>query len=379
MERLSLEKWLEKIVEECRKESQRNLAEFEKKPVKMSMSIRAGEESFGFDIDLSNIMEKFILPAQLLQKGFDGIETTIGCLEIPLRLNHRIRGYSGSEYLVPFYLEDKEKQIIFEPMLLSGFMEAFGLGKFAYSAFSPFLALEFLKYIDIMNAQTKPTIMAFVGLTGFQNISEVNFFDFIKSQLKSHNITPKKKDIEESMKAKNIYEIAPESMFKAYGIPRFQIQLIDALRLSLYDPEKTLEKEKMKAYAASLGIPGFLNPTIVDYPLFITRMSRKSSPEVVGEIMRKGKALGHSPSRSELLASLKTSEALDDPLDLMKELAKLGLLTEIRGMYKLSSNGLRMVNAEVIGKPKEWSLSKIWNVVKKAKDILPFLKFLSRN
>jgi len=55
------------------------------------------------------------------------------------------------------------------------------------------------------------------------------------------------------------------------------------------------------------------------------------------------------------------------------------MVTEVRGSFKLSTKGLRLVNAEVIGKPKEWSLSKIWNVVKKAKDILPFFKFLAKD
>jgi len=94
--------------------------------------------------------------------------------------------------------------------------------------------------------------------------------------------------------------------------------------------------------------------------------------------MHKGKALGHSPSKSELLPDLEPEEALDDPLSLMKELKKLNMVTEIKGTYKLSNKGLQLVNAEIVGKPKEWSLSKIWNVVKKAKDILPFLKFLPK-
>jgi len=54
------------------------------------------------------------------------------------------------------------------------------------------------------------------------------------------------------------------------------------------------------------------------------------------------------------------------------------LLTEMKGAYKLDSKGLHLVSAEVMGKPKELSLSKIWNVVKKAKEILPFLRFLTK-
>lgn len=295
-----------------------------------------------------------------------------------MKKDYRIKGYSESEYVIPFYLETQERQILFNPLYFSGFMEAFGLGEFEYNIFSPFLALEFFKYIDILSAQTKPTIMSFIGLTGFKDIAEVNFLDFIKEQVTNYNISPKKEDIQKDLEEKFIYQINPQSIFKAYGIPKFEMQVIDALRLSSYDPKKMPEKKKIKAYATSLGIYGFLNPTVVDFPLFVTNLSGKANPEDIGDIMRKGKALGHSPSESELLPDLNPEEALDDPLSLMKELKKLNLLTEIRGTYKLSNKGLRLVNADVIGKPKEWSLSKIWNVVKKAKDILPFLRFLSK-
>ena len=146
----------------------------------------------------------------------------------------------------------------------------------------------------------------------------------------------------------------------------------------MYDSKNSLEKRKLGAYAISLGIPGFLNPTIVDYSLFVANISGKTKPEVVGDIMTKGKALGHSPAGSKLVPDIKPPEALDDPLRLMKELRRLGLLTEMKGAYKLDSKGLHLVSAEVMGKPKELSLSKIWNVVKKAKEILPFLRFLTK-
>jgi len=35
-----------------------------------------------------------------------------------------------------------------------------------------------------------------------------------------------------------------------------------------------------------------------------------------------------------------------------------------------------LADAEVTGKPKEWSLTKAWSLLKKGKDILLFLKFL---
>lgn len=373
-----MEEWLRKIIEECKSKSQKSLEEMKEQPLRMSMSFEAGKESFGFDIDLRDLAESLLLPAHLLGRAFDGIKNTVEGLGIPIKKDYRIKGYSESEYVIPYYLETKESQILFDPLYFSGFMEAFGLGQLEYSVFSPILALEFFKYIDILNAQTKPTIMAFIGLNGFRDITEVNFLDFLKEQLKNYNITPKKEDIQKSMKEKYIYEINPQNMFKAYGIPKFQMQVIDALRLSLYDPKKLSEKKKINAYATSLGIYGFLNPTLVDYPLFVTHLSGKTKPEVVRDVMRKGKALGHSPSKSELLPDLEPKEALDDPLILMKELKKLNMVTEFRGTYNLANKGLHMINAEIMGKPKEWSLSKIWKLMKKAKEILPFLRFLSK-
>jgi hypothetical protein len=255
-------------------------------------------------------------------------------------------------------------------------MEAFGLGEYAYSVAAPFLALDFFKYIDIINAQNKPTIMAFFGLTGFQEISSVNFTDLISAQLKNMNIPTKKEEVQKNIENKNIFEFFPKNIFKVYGIPEFRVPIKDGLRLSLYDPKSSLEKRKLGAYAVSLGIPGFLNPTIVDYSLFVANISGKTKPDVVGDIMTKGKALGHSPAASKLVQDIKPSEALDDPLGLMKELRRLGLLTEMKGTYKLCPKGFRLVEAEIVGRPKESSLTKIWNVVKKAKEILPFLKFL---
>lgn len=369
-----MEKWLERVLQDCRRESQKASKGLEKQPVKISSSITAGKESFRFELDLTDAMEKIILPAQLLTRGFDGIKKTITGLGIPFKTDYRVKGYSDSEYMIPYFLEDRDRQILIEPLFFSGFMEAFGMKNLDYTAFFPLFALDFFKYIDIMNAQTKPTIMAFIGLTDFQDITQVSFLEFIRSRLKEYGHDPEK-DIEKTLVDKNLFGTMPQNMFKAYGIPRFELPVIDALRISTYDPKKPSQRRRIVAYATSIGTLGFLNPTVVDYSLFTAFRSRRTQPDSVGEIMRKGKALGHLPSKSPLLPDFGNAEALEHPLSLMKELKELGLLTEFRGTYKLTSKGLSIVNAEVIGKPKEWSLTKIWNVVKKAKEILPFLKF----
>jgi len=369
---------LERIVNGCRQESQKNLEELKKKNPKFSMNIEVGEEKYNFGFELSEMVEKFTLPMQLLSKGFEGIKNTVDCLGMPVRTNVKITGYSETEYRIPYLLESKERQILIEPLSFSGFMNAFGIDELEYSAFFPFFALDFFKYIDIMNAQKKPTIMAFIGLTDFQDVAEVNFLDYIRSQLKNlSTTTPKTEQMPRKVEnASNIFRIVPENMFKVYGIPRFQMHLVDSLRISTYNPERVSERKKIRAYATSLGAFGFLNPTIVDYALFTTHVEGRTNSDTVGEIMNKGKALGHSPSRSKLFPECDPEEALENPLGLLKELQKIGMTTEIKGTYRLTGKGIRLVGAEVLGKPKEWSLSKIWNVARKAKDILPFLKFL---
>jgi len=170
------------------------------------MNIEAGKESVVFSVNLGDLLEKIALPTMLLGKGFDGVSKAIECLGIPFKKNQRIKGFSESEYIIPFCLEDKEKLVLLEPLLIPGFMEAFGLGEYAYGAAAPFLALDFFKYVDIINAQNKPTIMAFFGLTSFKEVSSVNFIDLIKAQLKNMNIPTKKEEVQKSIENKNIFE-----------------------------------------------------------------------------------------------------------------------------------------------------------------------------
>jgi len=372
-----MEKWLEDLISEIKMSSEKELLEgLKEKPFKFSMKIEAGKDVADINIDVKSLLENIVLPTKLFALGFDGVAKTLDALDIPMQKDYRIKGYSESEYKIPFYLEDEKRLVLFEPMMVSGIMEALGLGEFAYAIFSPFLALEFFKYVDIMNAQTKPTIMAFVGLTDFKEVTNVNFLDFLKStipQLQSNSETTVPKD---KKPVENIFEFLPRNVFSIYGIPDFKIPLSDGLRLSRYDTANNLEQRKIKAYGHSIGIDGFLNPSIVDYALFTANMAGKTSPKTLGDIMQGGDALGHSPSKSKLLPDAKPIDIINDPMILLQELRKQGMMTEITGKYKLTSQGLQMTNAEVKGKPKEASLSKVWNVIKKAKQVLPFLKFL---
>ena len=53
------------------------------------------------------------------------------------------------------------------------------------------------------------------------------------------------------------------------------------------------------------------------------------------------------------------------------------MMTELKGDFQLTQSGLKIVRMEVCGKPKESSLNKVCNVLKKITEIAPFLKFLS--
>jgi hypothetical protein len=372
-----MEKWLEAIIDECKRDGEKRiLEEMKTKPIKWSMKIEAGTDIANFDIDLKGFIDKVILPTQLLKIGFDGIENALKSLDMPLKKDYRIKGYSESEYSVPFYLEDEKRLVLIEPMLVSGLMEALGLGDRAYTIFSPLLGLEFFKYVDIMNAQAKPTIMAFIGLTNFKEVTDVNFFDFFKLNLDTMQASPSQEQSKESRPKQNVFEFLPRNVFNIYGIPDFKIPLVEGLRLSRYDVEKNVDKRKIAAYTTSIGMRGFLNPNIVDYALFTTNLSGRTNPKTISDIMQGGEALGHSPSKSKLLPDTKPIDVIHDPMILLDELKKQGMITEITGKFKLTPDGLCMVNAEVKGKPKETTLSKIWNVVKKAKEVLPFLKFL---
>jgi hypothetical protein len=373
-----MEKWLEDFITQVKAEGEKELlAELKDKPLNFSMKIEAGTTIADINVDVKGLLENVVLPTKLFKLGFDGIENALKNLDMPLQKDYKIKGYSESEYKIPFYLEDEKRLVLFEPMMLSGIMELLGLGDLAYTIFSPFLAIDFFKYIDIMNAQSKPTIMAFIGLTDFKEVTNVNFLDFLKSMMPQPQSKSENKATGDKKPVENTFEFLPRNVFNIYGIPDFKIPLSDGIRLSRYDASKTLEQRKIKAYGHSIGIDGFLNPNIVDYAIFTANMAGKASLKTMSDIMHGGEALGHSPSKSRLVPDARPVEVIDDPLILLSELKKQGMVTEMAGKFELTISGFKMVNAEVKGKPKETTLSKVWNVVKKAKEVLPFLKFLS--
>ncbi|OFV67935.1 MAG: hypothetical protein SCAL_000575 [Candidatus Syntrophoarchaeum caldarius] len=368
--------WLEKILKECGEQKQKELHELRGEPPKFTFRIESGKESFGFRIDLSELIDKFYTPIKLLERAQSGISNLLTALNLNFEMNYVVKGLSG-EYIVPFYLKDEERQVIFTPALFPCILEAFGFpSPQSYNAFLPFLTLEFFKYIDIMNAQEKPTIMAFYGITNFTEVANVNFLEFFEATLKDKGITPSKGDIQKSMKNEGIYGIDIKNMFESYGIPRIDIKLKDALRMSILSPDISENKRELVGYCVELDLPRFLNPTILDYSLYATHKYGEIKPETLGDFITKGKSLGHTPSSSKRLPDITPKKAEKDPFDLMEYLKQEEMVVEARGKYTLTPEGLRLTEMEVYGKPPESTLRKVWNIIMNAKRLIPFLKFI---
>ena len=77
-----------------------------------------------------------------------------------------------------------------------------------------------------------------------------------------------------------------------------------------------------------------------------------------------------------MLPNIKPKKAMDDPSDLMEYLEQKGMAVEVKGRYKLTPEGQKLAEIEVYGKPSEITLKKIWNIIKNAKHLVPFLKFI---
>jgi len=327
-------------------------------------------------MDIGELIDKFYIPIQLLDKAQKGVANLLNTLDLDFKTNHVVKGLSG-EYTIPFYLQDKDRQIIFTPAIFPCFLEAFGIPVTeSYNAFAPFMTLYFFKYIDIMNAQEKPTIMAFYGFTNFNDVANVNFLEFIQVTLQDKGITPDKEDLQKFMEKEGLYGINVKNMFESYGIPRIDIKIKDALRAYILSPDISEHRGELIRYREELGIVRFLNPSVLDYSLFACHKQEMIEPEEIGNFMRKGKALGHHPSSSDMLPNIKPKKAMDDPSDLMEYLEQKGMAVEVKGKYKLTPEGQKLAEIEVYGKPSEITLKKIWNIIKNAKHLIPFLKFI---
>lgn len=376
MSSVEKEDWLEKILQECEEQKRKEISKLKKESPKISFKVESGKESFGLKMDIGDLLDKFYIPIQLLEKAQMGVANLLNTLDLDFKTNYAVKGLSG-EYIIPFYLEDKDRQIIFTPALFPCFLEAFGIPVTeSYNAFAPFMTLDFFKYIDIMNAQEKPTIMAFYGITNFSDMVNVNLLEFIKVTLQDKGITPDKGDLEISMKKEGLYGINIKNMFESYGIPRIDMNVKDALRAHILSPDIPEGRRELIGYREELGMIRFLNPSVLDYSLFACHKQGMVEPEEMGNFMRRGELLGHYPSFSNTLPDIKPKRAVDDPLDLMEYLEQKGKATEVKGKYELTPEGQKLVEIEVYGKPSAITLQKIWNIIKNANHLIPFLKFI---
>jgi hypothetical protein len=106
-------------------------------------------------MDIGEIERQFFLPIQLLERANNGIEKILMSLGLNFEKNCNIQGLSG-EHTINYLLKNDERQIIVLPSIHQCFLEALGIPpNDSYDVFSPLLALDFFRYIDIINAQEK--------------------------------------------------------------------------------------------------------------------------------------------------------------------------------------------------------------------------------
>jgi hypothetical protein len=372
-----MEKWLIKVISEAKAQAKEDAKKAQEEPSKVSFQIGTGEQKFGLDIDVLEWVEKLAFPGHLIERALTGFDNLLSALPLEIKREQRVTGYSNSIYEIPYLLEDDTRQVIFVPALYTSFAEALGLPKpYSYNMFAPFLCVEFVKFLDILNGHKKPTILAFYGLKGLQTISGVNLFDLLREAVKAQGFEPTKEGMENGLKEKRLFDVNLSSLLQVYGIPRIDLRLKDTLRMSTLDPRLPSDKRILHKMGIGTGILDFLNPSIVDYSLFTARKAMVATERDIAAMVSSGVKVGHAPSTSPQLPSLSFGDVIREPLLLVRELGRQNMVTELKTGFELTEHGLKIVRAEVYGKPKESALNKVWNVVKRIQEITPFLKFV---
>ncbi len=372
-----MEKWLIKVVSEAKAQAEEDARQAQEEPTKVSFQIEVGEQKLALAIDVLEWAEKLAFPGHLIERALVGFDNLVSTLPLEIKREQRVTGYSGNVYEIPCLLEDDSRQVIFVPALHTSFADALGLPRpYSYSAFAPYLSMEFVKFLDILNGQEKPTILAFYGLKGLRAISGVNLFDVLKEALKAQGFEPTKEGFEKGLKEKRLFGINLNSLLQVYGIPRIDLRLKDALRMSTLDPHVPSDNRILRKIATSTGILGFLNPSILDYSLFTAHRAGIAKEQDIPNMIDRGEKIGHAPSISPQLPGLSFGDVIREPMLLLRKLSRLNMVTEIKGGFELTEHGLKIVRAEVYGKPKKSALNKVWNVMKRIEEIAPFLKFV---
>lgn len=372
-----MEKWLIKVMSEAKTQAKEDAKKAQEEPAKVSFQIEMGEKKLALDIDMLEWVEKLAYPGHLIERALMGFDNLLSAMPFEIKREQRVTGYSGSVYEIPYLLEDETRQVIFIPALHTSFVEALGLPKpYSYNMFAPFLSMEFVKFLDILNGQNKPTILAFYGLKGLQAISGVNLFDLLRESVKACGFEPTKEEMEKGLKSEKLYDVNLSGLLQVYGIPRIDMRLKDTLRMSTLDPRLPSDKRILHKMGASTGILGFLNPSILDYSLFTVHKAGIATGQDITNMVNNGTKVGHAPSTSDKLPSLDFDDVIREPILMLEELGRQNMLTEFKSGFELTEQGLKIVRAEVYGKPKERTLNKVWNVGKRIKEISPFLKFV---
>lgn len=369
MKSSSTQDWLSDMIQQIEKDRIENVG-YPKKQV-LEIFYREGRRKprLVANMDISELERQFYTPIHLIEKADKGIENVLSLLNYEFEKDVTIQGTAG-EHHIQYYIKDKGRQIILNPSYHQCFLETLGIPQDdAYNFFAPTLAMDFFSYIDIMNSQKTPTIMAFYGLKGISEISQVNMLDFIQNSMKREEIPSTKEDTEIFLKDNKAIKLNTKGMFEKYGIPRIDFAFKDVLRASILSQKTPEQKRELMGYLDETELLRVFNPSVLDYALYAAKNSASINSEQLGTFFRTGHHLGHTASKKLGERESVPNKIFSDPSDLLEYCEQKGLLTELRGEYSLSPHGLEIEKLEIQGKPPEPILNKIWNTMK---DIIPF-------
>jgi len=366
--------WLTEMIRQIEEERIENIG-YPKKQV-LEIFYREGRKKPKLiaNMNISELERQFYTPIHLIENANKGIENLLSYLNYDFQKDVTIQGTSGEHY-VQYLIKDKDRQIILNPSYQQCFLETLGISQDeSYNYFAPILAMDFFSYIDIMNSQKTPTIMAFFGLKGLNEISSLNMMEFIEKSLNRNNFPSTQEETEKILTENKTIKLNTKKMFETYGIPRINFTLKDALRASILSLNIPEQKREMQGYLNETGFIRVLNPTVIDYTLFAIKETNSLNPVQLGEFLRCGSHLGHTASAGNEHREFSAKNAFSDPTDLLEYCEQKGLLTEVHGQYKLTPQGLRIEKFEIQGKPPEPILNKIWNTMK---GVIPFYQLFA--
>ncbi len=308
---------------------------------------------YQFSIEPKDLVEKFLVPSTLLSYGVRGVGSVLGASGFKVKPNARLRGYSGTEYVVPFVGTD-DTRVVIADLLWSDLFASVGLPKaLVNSRFLPISLAETFRYLDIANGQKKPHL-AFMSVPfGFNELGGVPFMDLIRSQVGG----PSLGDLIKGQPQPTEEQYDLDRIQKAYFIPTLRASQKDLIYAGTLDPKAPSDARYLRGFGSEIGLQGFLNPTLSDYGL-VAASKGGSVPDRLESMLARGISLGHAPSRSKGLG-ISLSQAENDPNTLLEALAQRKLVRTVRGKWGLTAAGKRTFELEITGRPKESAFNKI--------------------